>query len=80
MMIGTEQDQNLNNFTDDEIANLRSIFEMFDPQKSGFININDLETIMGSLQRDANEVKDFVDSMDPSANGRISFDEFLELM
>lgn len=70
----------MNNFTDDEIQNLRSIFDMFDPEKSGFIQINDLETIMGSLQRDATEVHDFVDKLDPSSNGRISFEEFLELM
>jgi len=74
------QDQNLNNFTDDEIQNLRSIFEMFDPSKTGFIQVNDLETIMGSLQRDANEVREFVDRLDPNSNGRISFEEFLELM
>jgi len=42
--------------------------------------MNDLETIMGSLQRDATEVRDFVERLDPSSNGRISFEEFLELM
>lgn len=35
---------------------------------------------MGSLQRDANEVREFVDRLDPNSNGRISFEEFLELM
>lgn len=35
---------------------------------------------MGSLQRDANEVREFVDRLDPNSNGRISFGEFLELM
>jgi len=59
---------------------LRSIFEMFDPQRTGHIEVKDLETIMGSLQRDANEVRDFVDRLDPNSNGRISFDEFLDLM
>lgn len=44
-----QQEQNLNNFTDEEIANLRSIFEMFDPNRTGFIEVKDLETIMGSL-------------------------------
>lgn len=73
-------EQNINNFTEDEISNLKSIFEMFDPQKTGAIEVKDLETIMGSLQRDANEVREFVDRLDPNSNGRISFDEFLELM
>jgi len=69
-----------NNFTDDEIQNLRSIFEMFDPNRTGAIEVKDLETIMGSLQRDANEVREFVDKLDPNHGGRVSFDEFLDLM
>ena len=75
-----DEGQNLSNFTDDEIQNLRSIFEMFDPNRTGAIEVKDLETIMGSLQRDANEVREFVDKLDPNSNGRISFDEFLDLM
>ena len=75
-----DEGQNLSNFTDDEIQNLRSIFEMFDPNKTGAIEVKDLETIMGSLQRDANEVREFVDKLDPNSNGRISFEEFLDLM
>lgn len=53
---------------------------MFDPNKTGCIEVKDLETIMGSLQRDANEVRDFVDRLDPNSNGRITFEEFLDLM
>lgn len=75
-----DEGQNLSNFTDDEIQNLRSIFEMFDPNRTGAIEVKDLETIMGSLQRDANEVREFVDKLDPNSNGRISFEEFLDLM
>jgi len=80
MMQDGQIDQNYNNFTEDEIANLRSIFEMFDPQRTGSIEVKDLETIMSSLQRDANEVREFVDRLDPNSNGRISFEEFLHLM
>ena len=53
---------------------------MFDPNKTGAIEVKDLETIMGSLQRDANEVREFVDKLDPTSNGQISFEEFLDLM
>ena len=35
---------------------------------------------MGSLQRDANEVREFVDRLDPNSNNHISFEQFLELM
>jgi len=42
--------------------------------------VKDLETIMGSLQRDPAEVRDFIENIDPNSDGRISFDEFLHLM
>ena len=35
---------------------------------------------MGSLQRDPNEVREFVENIDPNSSGRITFDEFLKLM
>ena len=44
-----EGEANLNNFTNEEIENLKSIFEMFDPGQTGAIEVKDLETIMGSL-------------------------------
>ena len=53
---------------------------MFDKDRTGTIEVKDLETIMGSLQRDPNEIREFVDSLDPNSNGKIGFDEFLDLM
>lgn len=53
---------------------------MFDKEKQGFIDIKDLETIMGGLQRDPAEVRDFIENVDPNSSGRISFEEFLGLM
>lgn len=47
-------------FSDEEIQNLREIFDLFDKEKSGSINIKDLEAIMQSLQRDAQEAKDLL--------------------
>ena len=68
------------NFTDDEVQNLREIFDLFDKQCNGHIEVKDLETIMSSLQRDPSEVREFIENIDPNANGRISFQEFLDLM
>jgi Ca2+-binding EF-hand superfamily protein len=62
------------------VANLREIFNLFDKEQGGYIDIRDLETIMGSLQRDPSEVREFVENVDPNSNGRIAFDEFLNLM
>lgn len=59
---------------------MREIFDLFDKEKTGHIEVKDLETIMSSLQRDPAEVKEFVENIDPNANNRISFEEFLDLM
>lgn len=59
---------------------MKEIFDLFDKEQAGFIEVKDLETIMGSLQRDPNEVREFVENLDPNSNGRITFDEFLKLM
>ena len=42
-------------FTDEEIQNLKEIFDLFDKDRKGSIEIKDLEAIMQSLQRDPNE-------------------------
>ena len=47
-------------FSDEEIQNLREIFDLFDKDKTGSINTTDLEAIMQSLQRDAQEAKDLL--------------------
>jgi hypothetical protein len=36
-------------FSEEEVQNLREIFDLFDKEKNGTINVNDLHTIMGSL-------------------------------
>lgn len=44
-------------FTEDEIQNLRDIFDLFDKDHTGKIDVRDLEAIMTSLQRDPNEAR-----------------------
>lgn len=63
-------------FSDDEVQNLREIFDLFDKEKQGQIDAKDLETIMGSLQRDPSEVQDFVDQLGEF----ITFEQFIDLM
>ena len=53
-------DNNAGGFTEDEIQNLKDIFDLFDKDRSGRIEIKDLEAIMNSLQRDPNEAKDLL--------------------
>ena len=42
--------------------------------------MKDLEAIMTSLQRDPNEAKDLLRSVDPNHDDKISFEEFLGMM
>ncbi|CDW89445.1 ca2+-binding protein (ef-hand superfamily) [Stylonychia lemnae] len=79
------QDQNIGgqggaSFTEDEIQNLRDIFDLFDKDHSGKIEMKDLEAIMTSLQRDPNEAKEMLRSVDPNHDDAITFEEFLQMM
>ena len=47
-------------YSEEEIENFRCIFEMFDKEKTGFICIADLQTIMRSLGRDPNEAVELI--------------------
>jgi Ca2+-binding EF-hand superfamily protein len=62
------------------VQNLRDIFELFDKDKSGRIEMKDLEAIMTSLQRDPNEAKEMLRAVDPNHDDTITFDEFLNMM
>jgi len=51
-----EEDESIfNAYSQEEIDNFKVIFEMFDKDKSGFIEVGDLQTIMKSLGRDPSE-------------------------
>ena len=47
-------------YSDEEIENFKCIFEMFDKEKTGFIDVADLQTIMRSLGRDPTEAIDLI--------------------
>lgn len=53
---------------------------MFDKEKSGFVDLNDLKTIMRSLGRDPDEAVDLIQDLELDSDGRISFEEFLRIM
>ena len=53
---------------------------MFDKDKSGKIEMKDLEAIMTSLQRDPAEAKEMLRSVDPNHDDVIMFEEFIGLM
>ena len=83
-----EQLQNINadefnifqQYSEEEIENFKCIFDMFDKDKTGVVNVNDLQTIMKSLGRDPQEAIDLLEELDFDPNGRMSFEEFLRIM
>ena len=50
-------------YSKEEIENFRCIFDMFDKDKTGFVDIQDLQTIMKSLGRDPNEAEELVEGL-----------------
>lgn len=69
-----------NKFSEEEIQNLKDIFDLFDKDKAGSIELSDLEAIMMSLKRDPKEAKEMLNDIDPNNDGTLTFDEFLHLM
>ena len=83
-------------YSEEEIENFRCIFEMFDKDKTGFIEVHDLQTIMKSLGRDPTEGKvlfiaaatashphlalELLQALDLNSDGKLSFEEFLKIM
>ena len=81
MMNGEKNEFNIfQEYSQDEIENYRCIFDMFDKEFTGFVNVGDLQTIMKSLGRDPAEALDLLEEMDFDPNGLMSFQEFLKIM
>ena len=55
-----EEDKAFAMYSREEVENFRMIFIMFDPDKTGFVKVQDLETILRSLGRDPSEANELV--------------------
>jgi Ca2+-binding EF-hand superfamily protein len=69
-------------YSEEEIENFRCIFEMFDKDKTSFIDVSSLQTILRSLGRDPNEAIELLKELElnDENGGRIDFTEFLKIM
>ena len=68
--------------TEEQIQELREAFHLFDTDRSGHIDANELKEVMRALRielRDE-EVRKMIADVDPDASGTIDFDEFLQMM
>ncbi|XP_060602181.1 calmodulin-A-like isoform X1 [Ruditapes philippinarum] len=68
--------------TEEQIAELKEAFGLFDKDGDGDISTKELGTVMRSLGQNPSdeELEDMVREVDVDGNGTIDFDEFLQMM
>ncbi|XBI63844.1 hypothetical protein VPH35_044170 [Triticum aestivum] len=76
--VGAMADQ----LTDDQIAEFKEAFSLFDKDGDGCITTKELGTVMRSLGQNPTEaeLQDMINEVDADGNGTIDFPEFLNLM
>ncbi|KAL4787322.1 hypothetical protein BJX76DRAFT_318883 [Aspergillus varians] len=69
-------------FTEDQNAQFREVFAVFDKDGNGEITAQELGEVMRSLGQNPTdtELQDIVDELDVDRTGTIDFDEFLVMM
>lgn len=70
------------NLSDDEVAELRELFDMYDLSKDGLISIRELGTVMRTFGHNLTEadIIEMVKEVDIDNDGTISFYEFAQMM
>ena len=65
--------------TDDEMAEIREIFDFYDEDKNGTIEHSEVAHLLKALDADMSEeeVSAGLQALDDNHNGRIDFDEFV---
>lgn len=66
-------------YSREEIDNFKCIFDMFDPEKTGLVDTQHLQTILKCLGRDPAESEDLLKDLNPGQD-KLSFAEFLVIM
>ncbi|KAK3599650.1 hypothetical protein CHS0354_029111 [Potamilus streckersoni] len=68
--------------TDEQIAELREAFSLFDKDGDGDISVKELGSVMRSLGQNPSdkELEEMIKEVDVDGNGTIDFDEFLHMM
>jgi len=69
-------------FTVNELSEFQEIFDMFDKDKGGSIDAEELESLLHSLGKfpSTEEVEKLLLQVDADGSGEVDFDEFLELL
>ena len=68
--------------SEDEIFEIKEAFDLFDPDKTGFVSPGDLRDAMSSLGYELKNQTIFqmISNLEKDGNSKIGFDEFLNLM
>ncbi|KAL4237342.1 hypothetical protein ACF0H5_002060 [Mactra antiquata] len=68
--------------TEEQIAEFREAFRLFDKDGDGTISTKELAIVMGSLGQNpsASELEDMINEIDADGSGAIDFPEFLQMM
>ena len=70
------------NLSEERITEFKAAFELFDRDRDGAINNNELGTVMRNLGQNPSEeeLREMIKEIDLDGNGVIDFNEFLYLM
>lgn len=67
-------------YSEDEINNLKQLFDIFDKDQTGTIELSDMEQVMTNLGKDPTEAESILKEIDPENDNRVSFDQFLRML
>lgn len=67
-------------YNEDEVASFKSLFDIFDKNQTGTIDISDLEQVLTQLGKDPNRAKELLNEIDPNHDGQLTFQEFLQML
>ena len=68
------------NYTQEEINGFKTLFDMFDKDQSGHIDLSDMEQVMEHLGKDPSRAKSILYEIDPNHDGKLAFGEFLKML